>query len=271
MSFSVLNGYAPRSYDDILLTTVNAVNEEFGTNYTTQSFAGTNLWKVLYAAIQEIMTTENNIALLGEKMKQFISVQNEELYMPTSTIDGFTDLLKREMNLTGSIKPIDDPLDAGNLYLCIDVDNTLDDYATIEQHIFELMHRHLVGGLVYHGTETGTVTGTNGQSYSYAYSLPNTVSLMVKVTIDVSDNTLLKIPTTNEVKEIFLKNFKDRYRLGFDFEPQNYLCRDDVPFAGSILIEYSQDSGVTWDTDVLDLNYDEKVDLSDADVEVEIN
>lgn len=270
MSYSVLNGYAPRSYDDILLTTVNAVNEDFGTNYTTQSFKGTNLWKVLYAAIQEIMTTENNIALLGEKMKQFISVQNEELYAPTSTIDGFTDLLKRELSLVGSIKP-NEAADAGNLYLCVDADNNLDDYAAIKQEILELMHRHLVGGLVYHGTEAGTVTGTNGQSYSYAYSLPTPISLMVKVTIDVSDNTLLKIPTTNEVKEIFLKNFKNRYRLGFDFEPQNYLCRDDVPFAGSILIEYSQDSGVTWDTDVLDLNYNEKVDLSDADVEVEIN
>lgn len=270
MSYSVLNGYAPRSYDDILLTTVNAVNEEFGTNYTTQSFAGTNLWKVLYAAIQEIMTTENNISLLGEKMKQFISVQNEELYAPTSTIDGFTDLLKRELSLVGSIKP-NEAADAGNLYLCVDVDNTLEDYATIKQEILELMHRHLVGGLVYHGTEAGTVTGTNGQSYSYAYSLPTPVSLMVKVTIDVSDNTLLKIPTTNEVKALFLKNFSERYRLGFDFEPQNYLCRDDVPFAGSILIEYSQDSGVTWDTDVLDLDFDEKVTLAEEDVEVEIN
>ena len=94
---------------------------------------------------------------------------------------------------------------------------------------------------------------------------------MVKVTIDVSDNTLLKIPTTNEVKALFLKNFSERYRLGFDFEPQNYLCRDDVPFAGSILIEYSQDSGVTWDTDVLDLDFDEKVTLAEEDVEVEIN
>lgn len=270
MSYSVLNGYAPRSYDDILLTTVNAVNEEFGTNYTTQSFAGTNLWKVLYSAIQEIMTTENNISLLGEKMKQFISVQNEELYAPTSTIDGFTDLLKRELSLVGSIKP-NEAADAGNIYLCVDVDNTLDDYATIKQEILELMHRHLVGGLVYHGTETGTVTGTNGQSYSYGYSLPTTVSLMVKITIDVSDNTLLKIPTTNEVKALFLKNFAERYRLGFDFEPQNYLCRDDVPFAGSILIEYSQDSGITWDADVLDLDFDEKVTLAEEDVEVEIN
>lgn len=270
MSYSVLNGYAPRSYDDILLTTVNAINEEFGTNYTTQSFAGTNIWKVLYAAIQEIMTTENNISLLGEKMKQFISVQNEELYAPTSTIDGFTDLLKRELSLVGSIKP-NEAADAGNLYLCVDVDNTLDDYATIKQEILDLMHVHLVGGLVYHGTETGTVTGTNGQSYSYGYSLPTPVSLMVKVTIDVSDNTLLKIPTTNEVKALFLKNFAERYRLGFDFEPQNYLCRDDVPFAGSILIEYSQDSGVTWDTDVLDLDFDEKVTLAEEDVEVEIN
>ena len=94
---------------------------------------------------------------------------------------------------------------------------------------------------------------------------------MVKVTIDVSDNTLLKIPTTNEVKALFLKNFAERYRLGFDFEPQNYLCRDDVPFAGSIVIEYSQDDGITWATAVLDLDYNEKVALADADVEVEIN
>ena len=61
MSYSVLNGYAPRSYDDILLTTVNAVNEEFGTNYTTESFAGTNLWKVLYAVIQAQLSSAVSI------------------------------------------------------------------------------------------------------------------------------------------------------------------------------------------------------------------
>ena len=270
MSYSVINGYAPRSYDDIMLTAVQAVNAEFGTNYTPQSFAGTNIWKVIYAVVQEIMTTENDISTLAEKMKQFISVQNEELYAPTSTIDGFTDLLKRELNLVGSIKP-NEAADAGNLYLCVDVDNGLEDYPTIKQEILDLMHGHLVGGLVYHGTEAGTVTGTNGQSYSYAYSLPVQVGLKVKVTIDVSDNTLLKIPTTNEVKALFLKNFAERYRLGFDFEPQNYLCRDDVPFAGSILIEYSQDNGTNWATAVLNLAYNEKVALADADVEVEIN
>ena len=104
MTYTVTNGYSPRSYETILAECVQVVNEQFGTSYTSQSFTGTNLWKYLYATIQGLMTVENNIAELGAKLQDYIRTQNEELIIPTSSENGFTALLQRELGLIASFK-----------------------------------------------------------------------------------------------------------------------------------------------------------------------
>ena len=161
MTYTVTNGYSPRSYETILSECVQVVNEQFGTNYTNQTFTGTNLWKYLYATIQGLMTVENNIAELGVKLQDYIRTQNEELIIPTSSEDGFTSLLQREMGLIASFKPIESSSEAGQIHVAIDIDNTAEDYAEKKQRIFDLMAEHLGAGLFYNGTEQGTVCAVN--------------------------------------------------------------------------------------------------------------
>ena len=269
MSYSVTNGYAPRDYETILNETVGRYNEVFGTSYTIGNFKGTNSWRFLYPIIQELMTLENNIALLSAKMQDYIRTQNEDLEQPHSTIDGFLELLERETGLKGSIKP-NEEADAGHLFLCVDVDSTRADYATIKQKILQLEADNLAAGLVFEGNQTGTITAINGQQFNYGYSLPSTTALKVKVKITVSENTSLFVPTTQKEKEHFQANFAERYRLGYDFEPQLYLSVCDCPYASEVEVSYSTDGGVKYETAVLNGTYDEKFTIANNDLEVEI-
>ncbi len=268
MTYTVTNGYSPRSYETILTECVHVVNEQFGTSYTNQSFTGTNLWKYLYATIQGLMTVENNIAELGVKLQDYIRTQNEELIIPTSSENGFTALLEREMGLIASFKPTESSADAGQIYLAIDIDNTAEDYAEKKQQIFNLMAEHLGAGLFYNGTEQGTVTELNGQSFNYAFDLPTETNLKVKIQVRVSENTNLFVETTNKIKEKFLANFAKAYRLGYDFEPQVYLCKDDLPFASEIKVTYQ--SNGSYSGEVLNSAYDEKIIITENNVEVEV-
>lgn len=267
MSYSIENGYTPRSYDEILEKCVNVVNEQFETDYTTQTFTGTNLWKFMYAIIQEIMTVENNIAELSVKIQDYIRTQNEELIIPRSSPDGITQILKDELGLTASVKPTTDE-DAGHIYIAVDVDNTADNYAETKQKILNLLSENMGAGLYYEGTETGTVTELNGQQFSYAYSLPTEVPLTVKIQVTVSDNTTQFIETPSVIKEKFLKNFNDLYRLGYDFEPSIYLCRDDLKFASEIKISYL--SGGSYTSNIYQSDYNEKITISPENIEVEV-
>lgn len=271
MSFSVVNGYSPRSYETILADCVAVVNQEFGTSYTSQTFVGTNLWKYLYATIQGMMTIENNISELGVKLQDYIRTQNEELIIHRSSVDGFMQAMEDELGLISSLKPCESDADAGEIYLAVDIDSAGSDYAEKKQQIFNTMHKYLTAGLHYNGTETGTVTATNGQVFNYAYELPTKKDLKIKIQVRVSENNNLFVETTNKIKEKFLENFSNLYRLGFDFEPQQYLnISRDLPFASEITTQYSTNSGSSWATGVLESDYKTKYIIDNASVEVEV-
>jgi hypothetical protein len=267
MSYTVTNGYAPRDYETILQECVSIVNQQFGESYTVDTFKGTNLWKYLYATMQGLMTVENNIAELGVKLQDYIRTQNEELVIPRSSPDGITQIISDELGLTASVKPTEES-DAGHIYLAVDVDNTADNYEETKKKIFSLLHQNMGAGLFYEGTETGTVVATNGQSFDYAFELPTVTPLKVKIDVTVSDNTTRMVETTSAIKEKFLKNFAELYRLGFDFEPSIYLCRDDLPFASLIKISYATNG--SYSTDILKATFDEKITVDADDIEVNI-
>lgn len=267
MSYTITNGYIPRDYTTILQECVNIINEQFETNYTLQTFEGTNLWKFVYAIIQEIMTVENNIAELSAKLQDYIRTQNEALIIPRSSPDGITQTLKDELGLEASVKPTESN-DAGRVFIAVDVDNTAEDYAATKQKICNIFARDMGAGLYYGGTETAAVTEINGQQFYYAYVLPTAVPLSVKIQVKVSDNTTNFVETPTQIKEKFLENFKKMYRLGYDFEPSIYLCRDDLNFASQIYTTYS--TGGAYTSSIYNAAYNEKITIDPADIEVTV-
>lgn len=271
MSYSVLNGYSPRDYNTILSECVDIVNQQFNTSYTPQSFTGTNMWKFLYAFIQEVMQAENKAAEIEEKLEDYIRTQNEKLMISRSSASGFMRTIEQKLGLITSIKPIESAAEAGKLEICVDVDKTAQDFNIKKQKIFEFMHAYLTAGLFYQGDQTGTVTAENGQQFNYAFSLPTKTPLKIKIEVKVSDNNNYYIDTALEIKEKFLKNFNAMYRLGYDFEPQQYLTIErDLNFAGEIKTMWSTNNGTSWSNNILQGVFDEKLTISADNVEVDI-
>jgi len=379
MAFDLLNGYQPRTFEEILQAFTDEVNTQFGTTYDTTTIVGTEFYKFFYAGAQLVMQSEAQTAEITAKMTDYIRTANENINLPKSTIDGFTQGLLSELELNSTIKNITDSAEAGYLFLVVDVDdgdhatgsatitdyshltnsgndiisvngvsftaqtgsatlgtgtfqaatsnnatatslatqinahatvglvvkatavgavvnlrtihggtdgnsvgliytNTADgvgatvsgatltggtenaDYADLKQEIIDRMGSWLTAGLYYTGTEEGTKTALNGQNFTYKFSMPDPVNILVRITATVSANAKTPILNENQVRDIFDANFASLYRLGLDFEPEKYLeIARDLPFASDILLEYSEDDGGTWDDQPRAMAYNEKI------------
>lgn len=271
MPFDLENGYQPRTFDEILAAFTTAVNAQFGTTYDTTTIVGTEFYKFFYAGAQLVMQAEAQTAEITAKMTDYIRTANENINLPKSTIDGFIGGLKTDLDLDSTIKNITDSGEAGYLFLVVDVDDADPDYAEIKQDIIDRMHNWLSAALYYTGTETGTKTALNGQVFTYKYSLPTLVDILVRITVKVSANAKTPIFNENQIRDIFDKNFAEFYKIGLNFEPEKYLeIARDLPFASEIFLEYSEDAGSTWDDEPRAMAYNEKINITaPAEISVE--
>lgn len=255
MSYSQENGYTPLSIVSLMdLVRIN-VNEETGQSYTAETFLGTNLYKSYYALIQLLQENEVKTSEIFEKLKGFISLTNETISRPVGTPQGIIDRFATE-GYTASVKP---PLeaDAGTLFVCIDVDDEAEDYADTRLELCTILKDSVQGGIVTDGTETESLTLTNGQSFDYSFNLPTRVEPLLKLTIETSENNQEVIKGPDEIKSDLMANIAARYKLGKNFEPQRYYSLVDAPWAASVLLEYSTDSGANWYSVVYETDYDE--------------
>jgi len=387
MAWDLTNGYQPRTFDEIKAAMLAEVNLQFGTSYDEDTIVGTNEYKYFYGGIQLVMQSENYTAEITAKMTDYIRTANENINLPKSTIDGFTQGLLKPvaeggLGLISTIKDITNSAEAGYMFLVVDVDDgaqavgnaTITDYthltqsgndtiqvgatvftaqtaavvagastfqaatsnnatatslaaqinahavagalviatavgavvnlkainvgtagnsisliysnlhgsagatvsgatltggttnasyATTKQAIIDKMASWLTAGLFYNGTETGTKTALNGQTFTYKYALPTLIDVLVRITVTTSANAKTPILNENQIRDIFDANFALLYRLGLNFEPEKYLeIARDLPFASNILLEYSEDAGSTWDTTPRTMAYDEKINIT---------
>lgn len=269
MSFDIENGYSPRTFEDILTEYTEAINARFDTSYTPESIVGTDWYKYAYANIQAIMNIENRIAEISFKIQDYITYINDSIKLPKSSPDGLMQALQNDLGVISSIRPVDKETEAGYLLLSCDVDTTAPDYADLKQKIFNKMGECCTTGLYYPDTQTerGTFTAINGQDFPAAYSLPVKKELYVKITVTVSRNTKLFIPIESQIVKLFQEKFNAAYRFGYDFEPDVYLCKEDLPFASDIQVQYSEDNS-TWYTTVLKTAYNEKIILKQVSAEI---
>mgnify|MGYP004548056939 CR=1 FL=1 len=267
MSYSIENGYEPRSFDDILSDYVGGVNTQFGTSYTTASIVGTDWYKYGYAGIQLAMGVEQRLSEVAAKISDYITYINDSIKLPKSTPDGLMAALQDELGVISSIKPVESEDDAGHLDIACIVDIEAENYAEIKQSIIDKLGKYATTGLVYSGTETGQYTALNGQKFNISYGLPNIKNMWVKITATVSRNTLDFVPIENVVSLKFTENFNKAYRFGNDFEPDAYLCKDDLPWASDISIQYSED-GTTYKSGVYKSPYNDLITLKEVTTEI---
>lgn len=151
-------------------------------------------------------------------------------------------------------------------------DNEGDDenpsYEEIRLALCTLISQITVAGAVTQGTESESITLTNGQSFDFKYNVPFRIPTTLRLTLTLSENNQILVGSPDDVRQLLLDNVLDRYRLGRNFEPQRYFAQSDAPWTSQVLLEYSHnydpdDAGsATWSSAVYNANYDDLFEIS---------
>lgn len=267
MAYDRSQGYIPRTADDIMESLRVRTNEYLGTNYTMQEFEGTNIYKVSYPLMQEIMQSENNLSMIFSNYKDFITDTNESINAPAVVRDSII----RKINKIGvdcSLKQLD-PAEAGNIFLCCDLNPADPNYSYLVDRIGDIMLDNISAGTVSNGSISVNKQLENGQVETFNFELPTKTAILLKLTLQISRNNDQYIPTDNEAKEILLNNLNEYYKLGNDFEPEKYAeINRDFPCCSEVILEYSLDSGTTWTDAVAQLSYNTKYTVNAGDITI---
>lgn len=266
MSFAQDTGYSPQTISQLMEIVRVNVNEQFNTSYETDTFIGTNFYKYFYALIQRLQENEVKTSEIFLRMQEYFAITNESITRPNTTHPGIVDYFKRNGFEASTKAPID--ADAGKLYVCVNTDETADDYAAVKLAICKLVKDCCVAGVVSQGSEVEAITLPNLQSFDFKFNLPNRQAALLRLTLTLSDNNQYVIEADADVAQKLLDNIEARYRLGLDFEPQRYFSVVDAPWASTILLEYSLDAGSTYTSNVFAAAYDDLLTFDIADVEV---
>lgn len=255
MSFASDSGYTPSTFETHMLSVMNNVNTLYGTTYTAETFIGTNWYKMFYALIQRVQENEIKTSEIFSKLTDYFALTNERISRPVVTSPGVISALEAA-DFIASVKPPENA-DAGKLYICVDIDEDDPDYADTQLAINTIIKDSVVAGVVTQGTELNSIVLSNGQSFDFRYNLPTRITPLLRLTITTSENNQVVIDNPDEIKNTLMANISERYRLGKNFEPQRYFSLIDAPWAETVLLEWSTNSGTTWNSTVYDAPYNE--------------
>ncbi len=254
MGFAEESGFIPTTVPDIIDGLMAGINEQFGTTYTTETFIGTNFYKYFYALAARIEENEIKTAEIFAKLQDYFAYTNETIIHPKVTPNGLIDTFAL-LDYDSSVKPMEDA-EAGELSICVDVDEDAVDYDAQKLAICTVIKDNTCAGVITNGDQTETLVLTNGQSFDFSYFLPTRTEIQLRLTTILSRNNETVIATPEETKEKLLANIAARYKLGKDFEPLKYFSvQADAPWCSEVLLEY--DSGGGWTTDTFEADFDE--------------
>jgi hypothetical protein len=273
MGYASESGYTPQTIEEILDAVRLNVNEQFSTTYTAESFVGTNFYKYAYAIAQRLQENEIKASEIFVYLQQYFAITNERISRPVNTSPGIIEKLETE-GYIASVKPPSES-DAGKLFVCVDVDETDDEYADTQLEINTIIKDSVAAGIVTMGDQTDTIALSNGQSFDFSYNLPNRIPVALRLTLTLSENNMVMIDSPETVKQTLIDNIEAKYRLGRNFEPQTYFSVADAPWCSQVLLEWTDDvtDGVidespTWESDLYDADYDDLFVISLALIEV---
>lgn len=266
MSFAQDNGYTPLTFAVIMASIRDAINVQFGTTYTEGTFIGTNWYKYFYVLVQKILENETKTAEIFVKLQEYIATTNLRIQRPSVSLPGIIDSFTAN-GWVASVKK-NEEVDAGTVSICVNVDDGAEDYAEKKLEICNFLKNFVAAGMVFLGTETESITLSNGQEFDFSFFLPNPTPVLLRLTITSSDNQETVIPDDEEIRQAVFDNIAARYRLGWDFEPQRYFTQVDAPWAATILLEWSDDAGANWHPEVFEAEFDDLYTFGLEDISV---
>ncbi len=266
MSFAEDSGYIPNTIPALMAVIRENINEQFGTTYTEETFLGTNFYKYFYALVQRLQETEVKTSEIFLRMQEYFDITNENIQRPKTTHPGIFDVFAAAGYLVSTKPAID--ADAGKVYICVDVDETADDYADTKLEICNIIKDCVVAGAVTQGTEQEDITLSNNQEFTFKFNLPNRIPVILRLTITQSDNNLFTVLPPEDSKQTLYENIVAKYALGKNFEPQRYFSVVDAPWASMVLLEWSDDAGANWHDEVYEAEYDDLFEFELTDITI---
>jgi len=264
MGFANDSGYTPSSIEDLMILVMGGVNAQFGTAYTYETFIGTNFYKYYYALIQRLQSNEVKTSEIFLLLQNYFTVINARISRPVVTNPGLIEAFALAGWVASIKKPID--ADAGKLFICVDVDETAPGYAAEKLAINTLIKNSTALGIPTQGTEVSTIVLSNAQAFDFKFKLPNRITVNLRLTLTLSVNNQVVILAPEDVKQKLIENIEANYRLGRDFEPERYFSVSDAPWAGDVLLEWSDDAGATWHDETYTADYDDLFVISLANI-----
>lgn len=262
MSFSFDEGYIPQTVNQLMESVRVNVNTQFGTTYTAETFVGTNFYKYFYALIQRLQENEVKTAEIFLKLQDYFKLTNERISRPVVTPQGLIDAFDA-IGMVASVKA-PDVLEAGELSICVDLDDTAPDYESKKLEACTLIKNSVAAGIVTQGAEVESIVLTNGQSFDFKFDLPTRTRTYLRLTTTLSVNNQVEIGDPTETRQKLLANIASKYSLGKNFEPQTYFTVADAPWCSQVLLEYSFDE-MTWASTIFSAEYDDLLTFSLAD------
>lgn len=255
MGYAQESGYTPLSIETMMLSVMTNYNTQFGTSYTQETFLGTSAYKYFYSIIQRLQANEVRTSEIFAKLQQYIEITNERILRPSVTNPGLVEAFAAS-DFVASVKAPNDT-DAGKVFVCVDTDETADDYADKKLEINTIIKNSTVAGTVSQGSEVSNLDVGNGQHFDFKFALPDRTEVLLRLTTTLSENNQVFIESPETVKQRLLDNIQARYRLGRNFEPQKYFGYTDAPWTSKVLLEYSIDDGANWLTAIYESEFDE--------------
>lgn len=262
MSYATDTGYLPLTIPQMMGFIRDNINAQFNTTYTEETFLGTNFYKYFYALIQRLQENEIKTAEIFHRMQEYFTITNEKIQRPNTTHPGIFDYFKSKGYFVSTKPPLD--ADAGKAFICVDVDSGAPNYAATRLEICHIVKDCVVAGVVSQGTESENITLANGQSFAFKYNLPTRIPVFLRLTLSLSENNEFAIASPDTIKQTLLNNIHAKYSLGKNFEPQRYFSVLDAPWAGQVLLEWTDDvtGGVldptpTWHDEIYQAAYNE--------------
>lgn len=262
MGFASESGYTAATIEEIMLSIMGGVNDEFGTSYTAETFVGTNFYKFFYALAQRLQENEIKTSEIFNYLQQYFAVTNERIQRPVATNPGLIEAFEAYESLlfpdglVASVKPMIEA-DAGKVNICVQVDDSDPDYDDMKLEIGTIIKNSVVAGAVTYGSEVQNIVLSNGQAFDFKYHLPDSEDVLLRLTTTLSDNNQVVIGDPDDVKQLLIANIAARYRLGRDFEPQKYFTTQDAPWTSQVLLEWSDDAGANWHDEIFEASYDD--------------
>lgn len=269
MSFAQDTGYTPRSFQALMESLREELNNQFNTSYTETTFLGTKWYQMFYAAAQLMLESEIKTSEIFLYLQQYIVYTNQRIQRPSVSYMGMIEAFT-SYNYKVSLKPITDP-DAGKIFICVDADSAAPNYPDQKLLIAGLIRDFVAGGIVSQGDQIESLTLTNGQEFDFKFYLPVVKPILLRLTLNISDNNLLTVPDDEVIRSIAFDNINARYRMGWDFEPQKYFNLSNALWASDVLLEYSFNGGSTWSSVVYESDYRDKLTFDLEDIAVIIN